>query len=98
MATVERTEQTSIEFKDNQITVKGDTFSVTIPIDTAKLASIYMTGSGQAETTISVEVTDTVAQVASENEVVQPKKRKKKVKTLAEVKASQPENKWEPNG
>lgn len=102
MATIEKTESCKIEYKDNQIVVTGSTFVVTLPVDTAKLASIYMTGTGEADATISVEVEDpvdsTTKSAETETAPAPKKKRQKKVKTLAEVKANQVENKWNPDG
>lgn len=97
MATVERTEKVSIEYDGNKIVVKGTSFDVVMPVNTAGLASIYMSGKGEAEATLIVEMPDEPKKEGAEVESAPPRRRRK-VKTLEEVQVDEVKHKWDTHG
>lgn len=96
MTTIERKEKVKITYDGNEIIVKGKTFEIYLPVNSTSLASIYMSGSGEAEAKISVDVVNT--QNTEEDVATPVSKRKRKIKTLDEVKAEQTEFKFNPEG
>jgi hypothetical protein len=110
MATIKRQEKVTIMYDGSKIIVRGKTFELNLSVNKMKLASVYMSGSGDADSTLSVTVPDVVTPVSATT-VIQPdaeiKKTdpenksepdKKKVKTLAEIKANEVPHRYDPNG
>lgn len=95
MSTLEKTEKVDIVYDGSKIVIRGRSFEVSAQIGATELASIYMSGKGEAQATISVDVPDIPKWDATE---VTPPKRRKKTKTLAEVQSEQSEFKFDPNG
>jgi hypothetical protein len=98
MATVERTEKVIIEYDGNKIVVKGTSFDVVMSVNTADLTSIYMSGKGESEATLIVEMSDESKKEGTEVELAPPR-RQRKVKTLEkvleEVHADKVEHEWD---
>jgi len=97
MATVEKTEKVDIVYDNNKIIIRGKSFELSAQVGATDLAAIYMSGKGEAQATLSVDVPDAPTQKGSA-ETPAPPKRRKKTKTLAEVQADQPEHKYNPEG
>lgn len=99
MATIEKTEKVDIVYENNKIIIRGRSFELSAQVGATDLAAIYMSGKGEAQATLSVDVPDAPTQKGSADNVpAPPKKSRKKTKTLAEVKADQPDHKYNPDG
>jgi len=99
MATFEKTEKVDIVYENNKIIIRGRSFELSAQVGATDLAAIYMSGKGEAQATLSVDVPDVPAQKGSADNVpAPPKKSRKKTKTLAEVKADQPDHKYTNDG